>query len=113
MALDRIRSDKGLTLVETLVALTIFAIVSAAIVPLIASGLKGASLSRSYTVAKALAAGAMERARGLPYFVSVQGTIPPARRDLLDLYFPDRNTGFSATGTNASSQPTTSRRGPG
>jgi prepilin-type N-terminal cleavage/methylation domain-containing protein len=107
MRLTGVRSDKGLTLIETMVALTIFAIFTVGVAPLLASALKGAALSRSYTVGRTLASGAMERARGLPYFVSVQGTIPPARRDLLDLYFPDRNTGFSATGANANTFTTT------
>ena len=76
------RSD-GFSLVETLAALTVFALITVGITPLIVSSMRGSTLARSYTVAKNLGQEAMERVRGLPYFDSA-----PAR-DVLDLYFPD------------------------
>jgi len=81
----------GFTLIEVLVALTLFTIVTLGVTPVLISSLRGASLSRSYTKGKNVAVEAMERIRGLPYFVSV-GSVTPAtepRVDLLDLYFPD------------------------
>jgi prepilin-type N-terminal cleavage/methylation domain-containing protein len=93
------RNEKGLTLIETMAALTIFAIITLGLTPLLASAMRGAGVSRSYTVGKNLASQSMERIRGLPYFESVQGLVTPARRDVLDLYFPDLGAGYdSATG---------------
>jgi type II secretory pathway pseudopilin PulG len=95
--LRRIRNDQsGLTLVETLVALTVFLIVSIGITPLMLTAIRGAGVSRSLTVGKNVAVEAMERVRGLPYFVSVQGQTTPTRRDVLDLYYPDK----AAAGTS-------------
>jgi prepilin-type N-terminal cleavage/methylation domain-containing protein len=88
--------DAGLTVIELMVALTIFAIMTAGVIPLLATTLRGTTLSRSYTLGKSLAVAAMERARGLPYFESVQGQTTPQRRDVLDIYFPDKGAGFSA-----------------
>jgi prepilin-type N-terminal cleavage/methylation domain-containing protein len=85
------RGQSGFSLIETLAALTLFTIVTLGVTPVMISSLRGASLSRSYTKGKNLAVQAMERIRGLPYFVSV-GSITPAtepRVDVLDLYFPD------------------------
>lgn len=86
------RSDAGFTLVETLASLMVFAIVTLGVVPLLAASLQGSSLARSSNVAKNLAVKAMERARGLPYYVaySSQPVVGAGRRDvdLLDLYHP-------------------------
>jgi prepilin-type N-terminal cleavage/methylation domain-containing protein len=90
------KNQKGLTLVETMVALSVFSIVALGITPLMLSSLRGAALSRSYNEGKNLGVEAMERVRGLPYFVSVQGLVTPQRRDVLDLYFPDLGTGYNA-----------------
>jgi type II secretory pathway pseudopilin PulG len=83
--LIRTRSDeKGLTLVETLAAMLVFALVTLGIIPLFISALRGSNLSRSFTVGKNLALEAMERVRGLPF--RVKSTTK--RLDVLDLYFP-------------------------
>ena len=82
-------NEGGLTLIETMMAITILALLVLGITPLIASSIRGASLSRNYTVAKNLGQEAMERIRGLPYFDNAQ------KRDVLDLYFPN----LVATGT--------------
>lgn len=82
--------EAGLTLIETMMAITILAMLVLGITPLIASSIRGAALSRDYTVAKNLAQEAMERIRGLPYYDNAQ------RRDVLDLYFPN----LVASGTN-------------
>jgi prepilin-type N-terminal cleavage/methylation domain-containing protein len=96
MMFRKLRSQKGLTLVETMVALSVFSIVALGITPLLLSSMRGAALSRSYNEGKNLGVEAMERIRGLPYFVSVQGLVTPQRRDVLDLYFPDLGAGYDA-----------------
>ena len=78
--------EDGLTLIETMAALTVFAIMTVGITPLLASSLRGSALSRSGTVGKDLALQAMERLRGLPYYVAYQSQTRQV--DILDLYFP-------------------------
>jgi prepilin-type N-terminal cleavage/methylation domain-containing protein len=88
------RRQGGFTLVEMMASITVFSLMTLGIVPLFASSLKGASLSRSYTRGKNIAVEAMERARGLPFFIdyptqkaySAGGAV--RKVDLLDLYFP-------------------------
>lgn len=83
-----LHDDKGLSLVEVLAALTVFAIVTVGIFPLLVSSLRGATLSRSYTVGKNVAVRAMERIRGLPFARSVATTPTVHKIDVLDLFFP-------------------------
>ena len=97
--------ESGFTLVETLAAISVFSIMTLGIVPLLASSIKGASLSRSYTAGKNVTVEAMERARGLPFFVDYptqkafsSGMATPRRVDLLDLYLPAAASGSSAGG---------------
>jgi prepilin-type N-terminal cleavage/methylation domain-containing protein len=85
------RGERGFTLVETMAALTVFSIMVLGAAPLLASAMRGSSVSRSYTVGKNLASQAIERARGLPYYVS------ESSRDLVDLYFPNLSTGYTTT----------------
>lgn len=88
------RRESGMTLIETLVAIFIFSIVTIGIVPLLASSLRGSELVRTSTVAKNLAVESMERARGLPYYISRARNANDV--DLLDLYYPDQpNSGIS------------------
>ena len=108
----RLRQD-GLTIVEMMAALMVFAVVTLGITPLLAMSIRGSGMSRSYTTAKNIAVRAMERARGLPFFESVSGQSTPTRRDLLDLYFPDRGAGyaggtFTTTCTSTTKTPTAS-----
>lgn len=88
------RGQRGFSLIETLVALTIFAIVTVGVVPLLAVSVRGSGLSRSYTVGKNVAVRAMEHVRGLPFFVSY-GT-QTSRVDVLDFYFPSRTSNATA-----------------
>jgi prepilin-type N-terminal cleavage/methylation domain-containing protein len=83
--------DAGFTLVETLVSITIFAMLMVGITPLLVSSIRGAGLTRSYTVGKNLTSKAMERVRGLPLFDSA------TKRDVIDFYFPNLGTGYNAT----------------
>ena len=110
--------QSGFSLVEVLVALTIFTVVTLGVVPVMISSIRAASLSRSYTKGKNIGVQAMERIRGLPYFVSV-GSVTPVtepRVDVLDLYFPDTTSGgyrpgtssFVTTCTNSSDSPAAS-----
>jgi prepilin-type N-terminal cleavage/methylation domain-containing protein len=92
----KVRDQRGLTLIETVVALFVFSVVTLGITPLITSALRGSATSRSYTIGKNLAVNTMERIRGLPYFVSTSGVASPTRRDVLDLYYPNTGSGYSA-----------------
>lgn len=78
------RNERGFTLVETLAAITVFAIMTLGVAPILAASLRGSTLSRSYTKGKNVASEAMERVRGLPYFVTSATQI-----DVLDIYFPN------------------------
>ncbi|MDQ3532274.1 MAG: type II secretion system GspH family protein [Actinomycetota bacterium] len=101
-------TQKGFTLIEVIVALSIFLITMVGVIPLLVGSVRGASLSRSYTVGKNVALEAMERARGFPYYVDFPtqkgytANVAPFRKvDLLDLYFPNltapaSNTGYSS-----------------
>jgi prepilin-type N-terminal cleavage/methylation domain-containing protein len=93
----------GFTLVETLVALMIFSLVTLGTTPLLLSSIRGATLSGSYTAGKNVASQAMERVRGFPFFESVKNVTNPPRRDVLDLYFPDRTAGAGGTGFTGTS----------
>jgi Tfp pilus assembly protein PilV len=90
--------QSGFSLVETLAALTIFTLVTLGVTPIMISSLRGAALSRSHTKGKNIAVQAMERIRGLPYFVSVGSVtpVPEPRVDVLDLYFPDMTSSGSS-----------------
>ena len=105
--------DRGFSLIEVIVAISVFAILSLGMAPLIVSSIRGSDLSRSFTVGKNLATESMERVRGLPFFDTAAG------RDILDLYFPNlvasgtdgynsANQIFRTTCTPTSSSPATS-----
>lgn len=80
------RGEDGFTLVETLAALLVFALMTIGLIPLLISSLQGSDLSRSMTINKNAAVEAMERVRGLPYHVSFGSQ--SSKVDVLDLYFP-------------------------
>ncbi len=103
MRLAARRGERGFTLIETLASLLIFSLVTLGTTPLLLSSMRGASLSGSFTVGKNLASQAMERVRGFPFFESVKNLTNPPRRDVLDLYFPDRAAGTSGTGFTGTS----------
>jgi prepilin-type N-terminal cleavage/methylation domain-containing protein len=95
----------GFTLIEIIVALGIFSILTVGMIPLIAAGLQGSSSAAARTVGRATAVKAMERIRGLPYFVSF-GSVP-RRVDLLDLYFPTLTPPSGGTGYSSGTYTTT------
>ena len=77
----------GFSLLETIVALGIFAIVTLGIVPLLGSALRASSTARSATVAKEAARVVTERIEGTRWYVSYDAK-PDKRVDILDLYYP-------------------------
>ena len=96
------RREGGFTLIEAVASLAVFSILTVGILPLLATSLKGVDLSRTLTRGKNLAQEYMERVRGLPYFDAAP------KRDVLDLYFPNLLTGYSAGTFTTTCTPTTS-----
>ncbi|MGH2697617.1 MAG: type IV pilus modification PilV family protein [Actinomycetota bacterium] len=87
--------ERGFTVIEVMAALVVFSLMTLGLVPLLTSSLKGSELSQSYTVGKNLALEAMERVRGLPYYISYSAQA--SRVDVLDLYYPQYAAGGSFT----------------
>lgn len=82
----RRRSEKesGFTLIEVIVALSIFGVVAIAALPLLVLGLKVSQMARVETLAKDLSQLRIERLRNLPFQVDRQNG---PFVDLLDRYF--------------------------
>jgi prepilin-type N-terminal cleavage/methylation domain-containing protein len=80
----------GFSLIEVMAAISVFAIITLGITPLLVSSIRGTDLSRSLTRSKNLVSEAMERVRGLPYYDT------GVNRDVLDLYFPNLVTSGAA-----------------
>jgi hypothetical protein len=101
--MDRLRQDdRGLSLIETLAALVVFSIVTIGITPLLTSSIRGTALARSQTVGKEVAREAMERIRGLPFYVSY-GT-QANKVDLLDIYLPCADPAMTLSGCGGGGQ---------
>ena len=104
------RGSAGFTLIEMMVAIFIFSIVTLGVAPLLASSLRGTTLARALTLSKAAAQEAMERARGLPYYKAIDDQRTNSdgsktKEDLLDLFFPCASTDAAACpGYSASSR---------
>lgn len=86
-------SQRGFSMIEVLVAMLIFSVVTLGVVPLLAMSMKAGHLSRTSSVAEELARNAMERVRGIKYFTSYDAK-PNKRVDLLDLYYPQVTGAF-------------------
>jgi prepilin-type N-terminal cleavage/methylation domain-containing protein len=91
------RSERGFSLVETLAALVVFSIVTLGLVPVLLTSIRGSNISRSYTVGKNVALEAMERVRGLPFYIDA--ATQPRPVDVLDLYIPNL-TAYNSTTCN-------------
>ena len=91
------RSQLGLTLVETMVSITIFAMMTIGIVPLLGVAMRGGAQARTESVGRNVAAKALERLRGLQYHVAYSST--PRRVDLLDHFFPATTPAYSLPGS--------------
>lgn len=99
------RHESGLTLIETLIAITLFTIMTIGIVPLIGAAMSGGAKTRTESVGRNLTSKAMERLRGLQYHVAYSSA--PRKVDLLDQFFPGRTPAYVAsvgTGYDATTQ---------
>ena len=103
MTIGRHSSQRGLTLIETLVAISIFSIMTLGLVPLLGAAMKGGATSRTESVGRNITAKTLERLRGLQYHTAYSPTTLEV--DLLDYFFPKRtpaltlptvSTGFDA-----------------
>jgi prepilin-type N-terminal cleavage/methylation domain-containing protein len=88
------RGERGFTLVEILAALLVFAVMTLGLIPLLAASIRGSESSRRAAAGKQLATEAMERARGLPFYIDYN--TQPKKVDVADLYFPARTPTFAA-----------------
>lgn len=79
--------SRGFSLIEVSVALVIFGISIAALVPLLITAVKAAAVSKMETQAKQIGLSRLEGMRNLPYWVAFDNG---QYRDVLDIYFRDR-----------------------
>lgn len=91
----RVASDRGFTLIEVMVALSVFAVVAVAALPLLVVGLKASGKARVETLAKDLSQLRLERLRNLPFQVDRQNG---PFVDLLDRYATNATGVVSASG---------------
>ncbi|HEX2058052.1 MAG TPA: prepilin-type N-terminal cleavage/methylation domain-containing protein [Actinomycetota bacterium] len=95
---SRTPRQAGLTLIETLVAITIFSIMTVGLVPLLGAAMSGGAATRTESVARNLTSKTLERLRGLQYHVAYSST--PRKADLLDHFFPSQTPAYvSSVGT--------------
>ena len=78
--------DNGFSLVEIIIAMTIFMIVAVATTPLLVGGLKAGRIAQLNLQGKALGQERLERMRNLPFHVARQNG---QYLDVLDIYFRD------------------------
>ena len=88
-------NEDGLTLIEVVVSLMIFAFLIAGTAALTLSGLRGLAVSRMDTVGKNLTQERLEKMRNLPFFVSA--TITNGSPDLFDKYYTNTTTAAAST----------------
>ncbi|HEV2754522.1 MAG TPA: hypothetical protein VG318_01940 [Actinomycetota bacterium] len=89
--------EAGLSLVETLVSITIFALMTMGIVPLLGTAMRGGAATRTESVGRNVAAKTLERLRGLSFHTPYSAT--PRQVDLLDHFFPSRTPAYAPPGT--------------
>lgn len=82
--------EEGFSLIEVMAALFIFTLLTLGLIPLLTSSIRGSNTARADTIGKNAALKAMERVRGLPFYVSYASST--TKVDLLDLYYPDGAT---------------------
>lgn len=87
--------DDGLTLIEVVVAMMIFAFLIAGTAGLTVSGLRGMYVSRMDSVGKNLTQQRLEKMRNLPFFVSA--TITGGSPDLFDKYYTNTTSTAATT----------------
>ena len=93
--LRRHRGDSGFTLIEVIVALSVFAVVAVAALPLVVVGIKTSQKARIETLAKDMSQLRLERMRNLPFQVDRQNG---PFVDLLDRYFTNASGTAAPTG---------------
>lgn len=76
--------DRGFTLIEVMVALGLFLVVTAAVIPQVITGLRAAGTARDVTQAKGVAQAQVERIRNMPFYV---GRAAGDYIDVLDTYY--------------------------
>jgi prepilin-type N-terminal cleavage/methylation domain-containing protein len=100
--------DDGFTLVEIIVSLGLFAIVSTAVVAQVIVGMRAAATARDISQAKGVAQARLEQMRMMPFFV---GRSAGDYIDVLDTYYrhtsPPATTASCATGTGLTEPQTT------
>ena len=79
-------SDEGFTLAEVITALMIFGVIAAALIPMLISATRLATIAKLSTQAKQLSVERVESMRNLPYYVAFDNG---QYRDILDIYFRD------------------------
>ncbi len=95
-------SDEGFTLAEVITALMIFGVIAAALIPMLISATRLATIAKLSTQAKQLSVERVESMRNLPYYVAFDNG---QYRDILDVYFRD----LQAAGALEANDPCTAR----
>lgn len=95
-------SDEGFTLAEVITALMIFGVIAAALIPMLISATRLATIAKLSTQAKQLSVERVESMRNLPYYVAFDNG---QYRDILDIYFRD----LQAAGALEVNDPCTAR----
>ena len=88
--------DAGFSLIEVVASLFIFTLLTLGLIPLLTSSIRASNGARGDTIGKNAALKAMERVRGLPFYVSYSTST--TKVDLLDLYFPDGDLAYPGGG---------------
>lgn len=99
-------TDEGFTLVEVLVALTLLALVAAAVLPILVFGQRASTVVRFDTLGKNLTQERLEQLRQLPFQVDRQNG---PFIDLLDNYYPSRVAAASVGATGWVAEASTAR----
>jgi prepilin-type N-terminal cleavage/methylation domain-containing protein len=108
MAILRGRADdRGFSMVEVLVAISLLGLLSAAIVPLLITGLRASVVAKLDTGAKNLSQQRFELMRNLPFRIAYDPAVTTGI-DMLDTYFP--NLVAPTGGVNTSGYVTTQPR---
>ena len=100
-------TERGFSMVEILVAISLMGLLSAAIVPMLITGLRASVVAKLDTGAKNLSQQRLELMRNLPFRIAYDPAITTGV-DLLDTYFP--NLTAPAGGVNTAGYVTTQAR---